>query len=202
MLTVGLTGGIGSGKSTFAGLLARRGAQVVDADAIGRTALEPGQQAWHSVVDTFGDEILAPGMKIDRARLAEIVFANPKALAALNAIVHPVIVSRIAETLEMLRGTDEIVIIDAALIVEIGLSDALDVLVVIDAPEEVRRKRLADERQMSIEDINARMRAQTDSAELLGRADIVVRNNGSLDDLDREAQRVWEELNPLSPSPE
>ena len=202
MLTVGLTGGIGSGKSTFAGLLARRGAQVVDADAIGRTALEPGQQAWHSVVDTFGDEVLAPGMKIDRARLAEIVFANPKALAALNAIVHPVIVSRIAETLEMLRGTDEIVIIDAALIVEIGLSDALDVLVVIDAPEEVRRKRLADERQMSIEDINARMRAQTDSAELLGRADIVVRNKGSLDDLDREAQRVWEELNRLSPSPE
>jgi dephospho-CoA kinase len=192
MLTVGLTGGIGSGKSTFAGLLARRGAQVVDADAIGRTALEPGQQAWHSVVDTFGDE----------ARLADIVFANPKALAALNAIVHPIIVSRIAETLEMLRGTDEIVVIDAALIVEIGLTDALDVLVVVDAPEDVRRTRLVDERQMSIEDINARMRVQADPTELADRADIVVKNNGSLDDLDREAQRVWEELSRLSQSSE
>lgn len=200
MLTVGLTGGIGSGKSTFASLLAERGAQIVDADAIGRSALDPGQQAWHSIVDTFGDEVLGPGMKIDRERLAEIVFSNPKALAALNAIIHPVIVNRIAETLEMLRGTDEIVVIDAALIVDIGLTDAVDVLVVVHATENARHDRLVADRAMRSEDIAARMRAQSDPEELLRRADIVVRNDGSHEDLVREAERVWEELTRLQAS--
>lgn len=201
MLTVGLSGGIGSGKSTFASLLARRGAQVVDADAIGRAAVEPGRPAWHSLVDTFGDEILTPDMNIDRGRLAEIVFSDSDALAALNAVVHPVIVSRIAETLEMLRGTDEIVVIDAALIVDIGLRDAVDILVIVLAGEKLRRNRLMEERGMSLADVNARIRAQTDPEELAKHADIVVRNNGSLEDLDREAENVWTELKRLQAQP-
>jgi dephospho-CoA kinase len=197
MLIVGVTGGIGSGKSTFAGLLARRGAQVIDADALGRAALVPGAPAWHSVVDQFGDEILAPDMEIDRQRLAQVVFSDPDALAALNAIVHPVIFARIAETLEMFAGTDEIVVIDAALIVEMGLASTVDALVVVSASREVRRTRLLRDRAMTLDDVNARMTAQADLEELLERADIVVTNDGSLDDLEREAERVWEELGRL-----
>src|SRR5688572_14864126 len=128
MLVAGLTGGIGSGKSTFAALLAERGAQVIDADQIGRDILRPGEPAWHSVVDQFGDEILSPGtMNIDRKQLAGIVFSDPGKLAALNAITHPAIVARIADDLERLRNTDEVVILDAALIVELGLTDTVDV---------------------------------------------------------------------------
>jgi len=100
MLLVGLTGGIGSGKSTFAALLAERGAQIIDADLLGREALKPGEPAWHSVVDQFGDDVLVPGtMDIDRKRLAAIVFGNQASLAALNAIVHPVIMAEIADRL-------------------------------------------------------------------------------------------------------
>src|ERR687884_2222146 len=117
MLVAGLTGGIGSGKSTFAALLAERGAQVVDADALGRLALRPGQPAWHSVVDQFGEEVLTPHtMQIDRKLVADIVFNDRDKLAALNAIVHPVILKGIADDLERLRETDAIVVLDAALV--------------------------------------------------------------------------------------
>jgi dephospho-CoA kinase len=195
VLVAGLTGGIGSGKSTLAQMLADRGAEVIDADGLGRSALEPGQPAWHSVVDQFGDEILAPGgMEIDRKHLARIVFGDRDKLAALNAIVHPVIMGRIADTLEALSGTDEVVILDAALIVEIGLASHLDVMIVVTAPPERRKKWLTEERGMTLEDVEARMRSQMQTDVLLSRADLVVRNEGTLDDLESEADRVWKEL--------
>ncbi|MGH2730030.1 MAG: dephospho-CoA kinase [Actinomycetota bacterium] len=195
MLVVGLTGGIGAGKSTFAALLAEEGARVIDADALGREALQVGRPAWHSVVDQFGDEILAAGsMDIDRKRLAAIVFGDPKKLAALNAIVHPVIFKGIAERLEELRGTDEIVVLDAALIVEAGLDDVLDVIVVVDTNKEARRDRLVRERGMMPNQIDARMASQVSREKLLERADIVVRNDGTLEELARDARRVWKEL--------
>lgn len=195
MFTVGLTGGIGSGKSTFAALLAERGAQVIDADQLGRDALRPGQPAWHSVVDSFGDEILVEGtMDIDRKALAAQVFADPHKLAALNAITHPVIAAGIADRLERLSRTDEIVVLDAALLVELGLVDAIGVLVVVDADEDIRTRRLVKGRAMTAEEVTGRMAAQTSREDLLRKADIVVTNNGSLEDLAREADRVWMEL--------
>lgn len=195
MLVAGLTGNIGSGKSTFAQMLADHGAEVIDADAIGRQALEPGEPAWHSVVDQFGDEILSAGsMTVDRKRLASIVFSDPGKLAALNAIVHPVITGRIADTLDALSGTDEIVILDAALIVELGIQDGLDVLIVVAAEEDVRRARLRKERGMTGAQIAERMAAQRPQRELLSAADIVVSNDGSLGDLLAEADRVWNDL--------
>jgi dephospho-CoA kinase len=195
MLVVGLTGGIGAGKSTLAALLIERGAHVIDADALGRDALRPGRPAWHSVVDQFGDEILVMNsMEIDRARLASVVFADRAKLAALNAIVHPVILGAVAEHLEKLRNSDATVVLDAALIIETGLDDVVDVLVVVTAPEGDRRRRLIRERNMSIDDIAARMAAQTRTEELVARADIVASNAGSLEDLAREADRVWAEL--------
>lgn len=200
MFTVGLTGGIGSGKSTFAALLAERGAQIIDADQLGRDALRPGEPAWHSIVDNFGDEILSPGsMEIDRKRLAEVVFADPNKLAALNAITHPVIAAGIADDLERLSQTDAIVVLDAALLVELGLDKAMGVLVVVDADEEIRKKRLQSSRRMELTDIEARIAAQASGEELIERADIVVRNNGPLEALAREADRVWEELQRIAP---
>jgi dephospho-CoA kinase len=195
MFVVGLTGGIGSGKSTFAGLLAERGAEIIDADQLGRAALDPGKPTWHSVVDQFGDEILvAAGLDIDRKRLAAVVFGDKQKLAALNAIVHPAITKGIADALEMLRGTDEIVVLDAALIVELGLHEALDSLIVVTASETRRRSRLETARGMTPDEITARIGAQASEEELLQRADIVVRNEGDMKALEAEADRVWAEL--------
>jgi dephospho-CoA kinase len=197
-LVVGLTGGIGSGKSTFAALLSERGAVVIDADALGHQALAPGQPTWHSVVDQFGDEILAAGsMEIDRKVLARIVFADPAKRAALNAITHPFIMRKIAEALEAFRNTDEIVVLDAALIVELGLAKGLDAIIVVATDTEIRRARLMDDRGMTGAAVDARIAAQARPEDLLASADIVVRNDGSLDELTREADRVWAELQGL-----
>ena len=194
MFVVGLTGGIGSGKSTFAVLLAERGAQVIDADELGRDALRPGRPAWHSVVDQFGDEILSPGsMEIDRKLLAGIVFSDKNKLAALNAIVHPVIVSGIADGLERLRRTDEVVVIDAALLVGMGVTDLLDALVVVTAPLEDRTRRLLA-RGMTKADVEARIASQVPQERLVEEADIVVTNGGTLEELATEADRVWQEI--------
>jgi dephospho-CoA kinase len=195
MLVVGLTGGIGSGKSMLAGLLAEKGAQIIDADALGRDALQPGEPAWHSVVSQFGEEILVPGsMEIDRKRLADIVFNDEERRIALNAIVHPPILRGIADDLDRLKNSDSIVVIDAALLVDVGLHDAVDVLVMVDADEDLRRKRLAQKRGMSFDDISARMAAQNDPEKLAEMADIVVRNNGTAEELAGEADRLWDAL--------
>jgi dephospho-CoA kinase len=198
MFVVGLTGGIGSGKSTLAALLLERGANVIDADQIGRDAVKPGQPAWHSIVDQFGDEILVAGsMEIDRKRLAAIVFSNRERLAALNAIVHPVIFKGIADALDRLGAADDIVILDAALILETRLRSVVNALVVVDTNDENRRRRLIRSRGMSFADVQARMSHQASREELLEAADIVVINDGSVEDLAVEADRVWSELQKL-----
>lgn len=192
MLVVGLTGGIGAGKSTFAALLAERGAQVIDADQIGREALAPGRPAWHSVVGQFGDGILAAGgMDVDRKKLASIVFSDPRKLAALNAIVHPVILQRIADELERLARTDAVVVIDAALIAELGLRETLDLVVVVTTSRKERVDRLLRTRGMTLDEIAARMASQSSPEDLEAAADVVVRNDGDLDALAAEADRVW-----------
>lgn len=194
MFVVGLTGGIGSGKSTLAALLAERGAQVIDADELGRDALRPGQPAWHSVVTQFGDEILSPGtMQVDRKRLAGIVFNDKNKLAALNAIVHPVILAGIADGLERLQGTDDVVVIDAALLVNMGVNDLLDALVVVTAPIAARTRRLLA-RGMTKADVEARIASQVPQERLVEEADIVVSNGGSLEDLVTEADRAWQKI--------
>lgn len=195
MLVAGLTGGIGSGKSTFAAFLAERGAHIIDADQIGRGALRPGTRSWHSVVDQFGDEILAASsLEIDRRRLAAIVFAERSKLAALNAIVHPVLFEEIAKRLEALRDTDAVAVLDAALIIEAGLEDVIDVLVVVIADQFQRTERLVDTRGMTLEEVAARMANQSPPGTLRERADFVVTNNGTLEDLARQADDIWTKL--------
>ncbi|HYN36946.1 MAG TPA: dephospho-CoA kinase [Actinomycetota bacterium] len=198
MLFAGITGGIGSGKSTFVALLAERGVQVIDADLLAKDALKTDRPAWHSVVDQFGDEVLVPGsMEIDRKRLAEIVFNDRNKLAALNAIVHPVIFAGIADALERLRATDAIVVLDAALMVETGLHKTLDVLIVVVTSPDTRRERLKRSRAMTTEEIDARIAAQADQDGIVRLSDMVVWNDGSLDDLVGEADRVFGELTEL-----
>lgn len=195
MLVVGLTGGIGSGKSSFAALLAERGAQIIDADELGRDALRPGEPAWHKVVSQFGDEVLAANsLDVDRKRLAAIVFNDANKLAALNAIVHPIIFDGIAGALDSLRHTNEIVVLDAALVFETGLDRATDVIIAVLSQEPERARRLRATRGMSSVDIKARMTAQMDSQELTRRADIIVRNDSTLDDLARQADEAFGEL--------
>jgi dephospho-CoA kinase len=195
VLLTGLTGGIGSGKSTFAALLAERGAQIVDADVLGHDAIRPGQPAWQSIADQFGDEILVPGsMEIDRKLLGEIVFSDEHKRAALNAIVHPEIFRRIADELERLANSQAIVVLDAALIIETGLDSSCDAIVVVTSGIETRAERLRRTRRMSMEQITARIAAQVDPQTLLDKADVVVVNDGTLEELSEEADRVWGEL--------
>jgi dephospho-CoA kinase len=195
MFVVGLTGGIGSGKSTFAALLVEKGAQVIDADQLGHDALNPGEPSWDAIVETFGSRVLAEGsLEIDRSLLADIVFDDEEKLAALNQIVHPVIFDKVADRLDSLRGSDAIVILDAALILEMGFDRSCDLVLVVTAPEELRAHRLRRDRRMTTSDIQARMRRQMSTEERVQRADIVVENSGTLEDLAGEAQRIWGEL--------
>jgi dephospho-CoA kinase len=195
MLLVGLTGGIGAGKSTFAALLAERGAFIIDADRLGHEALTPGEPAWKAIVEQFGDEVLAAAsMDIDRKVLGRIVFGDPAKLAILNAITHPVILRKIADTLDELRTTNRVVVLDAALIIELGLADTLDVTVVVATDTEVRRARLMEDRGMTSQAVDERVSAQAKPENLIAKADIVVKNDGALEDLVMAADRLWAEL--------
>lgn len=193
MLLVGLTGGIGSGKSTVSGMLAERGAEVIDADHIAREVVMPRTPAWCKIRDHFGPGVLFADGSIDRQALADIVFGDPAKLALLNEITHPAIFERIADRLEAARDRDVIVVLDAALLIETGLAQRVDVLVVTHSPKEVQVQRLAA-KGMAATQADARIAAQLSSEERLARADLVIDNSGSLEDLGRQVDDAWKEL--------
>jgi dephospho-CoA kinase len=188
MRRIGLTGGIGSGKSTVAQMLADLGAHVVDADAIAREVVAPGTPGLAALVSTFGDGVL-DGDRLDRAALARIVFEDPDARARLNAITHPLIGARTAELVAGLPR-DGVLVHDVPLLVELGMQDAYDLVVVVDAPDEVRVERLVT-RGLSEQDARARIAAQASRAQRLAAADIVLDNSGDLDDLRRQVTQAW-----------
>ncbi|HXF36399.1 MAG TPA: dephospho-CoA kinase [Actinomycetota bacterium] len=194
MLLVGLTGSIGAGKSAVGRMLAARGAVVVDADDLARRAVEPGTPGHARVVERFGERILAPDGSIDRRALAAIVFADPVARRDLEAIVHPEVLRMFAEEAARHRGTDRVVVYVAPLLVETGHADAFDVLVVVSAPEERRIERLVRDRGMTPEDVRARIAAQLPAEEKARRADVVVDNAGSLEELERRVDALWGDL--------
>jgi dephospho-CoA kinase len=193
MLLVGLTGGIASGKSTVSAMLAERGAEVIDADHIARQVVMPGTHAWYKIRDHFGPGVLFPDGAIDRQALADIVFSDPAKLTVLNEITHPEIFARIADRLEALHDQDVVVILDAALLIEAGFADGADVVVVTHSPREIQVERLAA-KGMGARDAEARITAQLPPEKRLARADIVIDNMGSLEDLTRRVDEVWEEL--------
>ena len=193
MLRVGLTGGIGAGKSEVSARLAAQGAVVIDADAIAREVVEPGTEGLAEVVEAFGPEVLLPDGTLDRPRLGEIVFADPELRGKLNEIVHPRVGARMAE-LEREAGPASIVVHDVPLIVESGRTDAYDLVVVVDVPPRVQVDRLVRRRGMTREQARARMEAQASREQRLAIADIVVDNSGSLGELDRQVGDLWTEL--------
>ncbi|MFJ8750841.1 dephospho-CoA kinase [Streptomyces sp. NPDC102441] len=193
MLKVGLTGGIGAGKSEVSRLLARYGAVIVDADRIAREVVEPGTPGLTAVVEAFGPEILGPDGALDRSALGSIVFSDPARLATLNAIVHPLVGARSAE-LERAAGQDAVVVHDVPLLTENGLAPLYDLVVVVDAKPATQLDRLVRLRGMTESDARARMAAQATREERLAVADLVVDNDGPLDGLEPQVRTVWSEL--------
>lgn len=189
MLRVGLTGGIGAGKSEVARLLAGHGAYVVDADVVAREVVAPGTPGLERIVQEFGHDVLQPDGSLDRKVLAARVFSDAPALARLNGIVHPLVAARSAE---LVRGLpDETVVVnDVPLLVENGLAGAYDVVVVVDAPQDVRLERIVA-RGIDAADGRARMRAQATDDERLAVADHVIDNSGDLELLAAAVSDLW-----------
>ena len=191
MMKVGLTGGIGSGKSTVSLMLAERGALVIDGDQIARDLVRPGQPALDQIVDRFGPDVLLPEGELDRAGLAAIVFPDPGALADLDAIMHPRIAERAAQ---MLADAEEagarIAVYDMPLLVENGSADDFDLVVVVHAPIEVRLARLAV-RGVPVADARERMARQASDAERAEVASILIDNGGDEEQLLAQVDRAW-----------
>lgn len=190
-MRIALTGGIGSGKSTVARLLASRGAIVVDADAIAREIVRPGEPALEEIREAFGSDVIAGDGTLDRARLAAIVFGDPEALAKLNAITHPRIAQRSADLLAA-APAGAVVVYDMPLLVEQG-GDALrgwDRIVVVDAPDEVRLERLVA-RGLDRDDAQRRLDSQATREQRLAVADVVLDNSGDLGALESAVDGLW-----------
>ena len=194
MLLVGLTGGIGAGKSTVARMLAERGAVVVDADELARRALDPGHPGYDRVVETFGEEVLGPDALIDRVKLAAAVFADEGKRRALESIVHPEVFRLLAEEVERRRDTDDVIVFDAPLIIETRFDEVCDVLVVVVATAEHQIERLARDREMSEPEARARIAAQISPDQRAARADVLLTNDGDLASLELEVDALWERL--------
>jgi dephospho-CoA kinase len=194
VLLVGLTGGIGSGKSTVARLLEKRGAVVFDADLLAREAVEPGTPGHATVIERFGADVLAPGGELDREALASIVFADPAARRDLEQIVHPEVRRLFAEGSEAYRDTDRVVVFSAPLLVETGMHTAFEVLVVVSATVATQIERLMRQRGMSEPSIRARIDAQAPLEDKAAAADFLVDNEGSLDELESQVEQLWNDL--------
>lgn len=193
MLKVGLTGGIGAGKSEVSRLLETYGAVLIDADKIAREVVAPGTPGLAAVVETFGPEILSPDGTLDRPKLGSIVFADSDRLAALNSIVHPLVGARSME-LEKAAGPDAVVIHDVPLLTENNLAPLYDVVVVVDASPETQLDRLARLRGMAESEARARMAAQAMREQRRAIADLVIDNDGPLENLEPQVRKVWAEL--------
>lgn len=191
-MNVGLTGGLGSGKSTVAALFGEHGAVIIDADVVAREVVRAGTPGFAAVVARFGPGVVGPDGELDRAALARIVFADGAALDELNAIVHPLVGSRSAE-LAAAVPPGAVVVHDIPLLAENGLADRFDTVVVVEADREIRLARLA-ERGLTRAEAEARMAAQATDEQRRAIADEIVRNDDDLDSLARQIDRLWDRL--------
>ncbi|MGC0341572.1 dephospho-CoA kinase [Streptomyces sp. SLBN-8D4] len=193
MLNVGLTGGIGAGKSEVSKLLVEHGAVLIDADRIAREVVAPGTPGLAAVVDAFGADVLAEDGSLDRPKLGSVVFADPERLAVLNSIVHPLVGARSRE-LEAAAAEDAVVVHDVPLLTENGLAPLYDLVIVVDASPETQLHRLVGLRGMTEQDARARMAAQATREKRLEIADIVIDNDVPLDELRHRVRDVWGDL--------
>ncbi|MEU5436979.1 dephospho-CoA kinase [Streptomyces sp. NPDC020719] len=193
MLKVGLTGGIGAGKSEVSRMFVSYGAVLIDADKIAREVVAPGTPGLAAVIEAFGPGVLTPDGALDRPALGAIVFADPEKLAVLNGIVHPLVGARSAE-LEAAAGADSVVIHDVPLLTENGLAPLYDLVVVVDAAPATQLERLTRLRGMTKSEAEARMAAQATREGRLAVADLVIDNDGPLEALEPQVRKVWGEL--------
>lgn len=201
MIKVGLTGGIGSGKSEVARLLAGHGAVVIDADALAREAVAPGTEGLARVAGEFGADVLGADGSLDRSKLAQIVFADSDRLAALNAIVHPYVARRSAAMMAAVPA-DAVVVYDVPLLVENNLEQQYDVVVVVDVSPETQVDRLTRIRGMSEPEARARMAAQATQDQRRAAADVVIDNDADLGSLRAKTDALWEHVNGAQSIPE
>jgi dephospho-CoA kinase len=194
MLLVGLTGGIGAGKSTVARLLSERGAIVIDADSIVRELQQPETEVFRAIVERFGPHVVRSDGSLDRERLADIVFRDDEARSALNAIVHPAVYAVMSQRIAELKDGDEVVVLDIPLLAESGGGGGMDAVVVVEAGEDARVARVHAERGLDPEDVRARMAAQASSEQREALADVVIRNDGTAEDLRAQVDALWEQL--------
>jgi len=193
MIVFGLTGGIGSGKSTVAAMLTQRGAVLIDADEIAREVVEPGRPAHDKVVERFGGDVVAPDGRLDRQALAATVFRDPVCLADLESIVHPEVRGEIASRLRTESSSDSVVVLELPLFVEKKEAESYGLcgVLVVDAPLDLALERLVDLRQMDRADAEARIAKQTGRLERIASADFVIMNMGTLEELEEMTGRAW-----------
>ena len=195
MKVIGLTGGIGSGKSTVSQFLAELGAVILDADRVGHEALKPDTDVWREVVAVFGRQVLTPGGSIDRARLGEIVFGKPESLSRLNQIMHPRMFDMVKAQLEgyWRQGVD-VVVLEAPLLIEAGWTSLVDEVWVTVASESTVLRRLKERIGLSQSESLARIRSQLSSEERTKHADVIINNDGDLDELKARVGELWQGL--------
>jgi dephospho-CoA kinase len=196
MLKVGLTGGIASGKSTVSKIFASFGAKVLDADEVARELLLPGQPAWKRLRQAFGEEFFHPDGTVKRKQLRKLVFANPEKRDQLNAIVHPEVMKEINRRSEVLSSSlqAKVLVVDVPLLLEVGVADRFDKIVVVDARESVQINRLVQRDGISAEEAKQALKAQMPLSEKVELADYVIDNNFTLADTEIQVRKVWEEL--------
>jgi dephospho-CoA kinase len=195
MLKVGLTGNIAAGKSSVAEVWRSLGATVVDADELARRAVEPGTPAHAAIAAEWGPWVLEDGGELDRAALRQIVFADPEARARLEGIVHPAVAAlRDEHYREAASRGDRLVVADIPLLFEVGMADEFDVVVLVDAPEEVRLQRLVADRGLDADEARRMIAAQMPAELKRARADVVIPNVGTRGDLQDRARDVWRDL--------
>jgi dephospho-CoA kinase len=195
MLAVGLTGGIGSGKSAVADLLVARGAELIDADQVARDVVIPGGPAYQPLIDRFGGGIVAPDGTIDRPALAAVAFADDESRLALNAITHPAIGIAMIQARDSFEGTDSIVVLAIPLLTAVHRETVkLHKVVVVDCPTEVALERLLSQRGFDRTDAEARIRSQISREERVKEADYVLDNSGDREALEIEVEKLWDWL--------
>jgi dephospho-CoA kinase len=195
MLKVGLTGNIAAGKSSVAKVWRALGATVIDADELARRAVDPGSPGFAAIAAEWGDQVVEPGGGLDRAALRHIVFSDPDARERLESIVHPAVAAlRDGEYRDAQARGERVVVADIPLLFEVGMAGEFDVIVLVDAPEEMRLARLVGDRGIDADEAARMVAAQMPSELKRARADVVIANVGSLADLERRAREVWDDL--------
>jgi dephospho-CoA kinase len=196
MKTIGLTGGIGAGKSTVSQILAELGAFIIDADKVGHEIYLPGKEAWQQVIAEFGNDILATDQTIDRKKLGAIVFATDAARKQLNAIVHPLMFRDIRRrvTEKRAEGFTQPIVVEAAILIEANWLPLVDEVWVVITGKSAVIERVAAQRGLAARDTEARIASQLSDSERLKYADLVIRNDGSVEDLKQQIATAWERL--------